>query len=110
MSEQTTSTIGSGTGHAGNQTLALAFFVLLAASVTAFSFLPNEGGVTAVILLLALFAVAGICTSFAFAAGLLRFSGRASRNDLTKLICDGNAEGQLVIGAGAKSFTRTKPI
>ena len=102
MSEQTTSTIGSGTGHAANQTLALAFFVLLAASVTAFSFLPNEGGVTAVILLLALFAVAGICTSFAIAAGLLRFSGRASRNDLTKLICDGNAEGQLVIGAGGK--------
>ena len=76
--------------------------MLLAATVTAFSFLPNEGGVTAVILLLALFAVAGICSSFAFAAGLLRFSGSTSRNDLTKLICDGNAEGQLVIGAGGK--------
>ena len=34
--------------------------------VTAFAFLPNEGGgVTAVILTLALFLVAGICTAFA---------------------------------------------
>ena len=102
MSEQTTSVIGRAAGRAGNQTLALAFFLALAGTVTAFSFLPNEGGVTAVILLLALFAVAGICASFAFAAGLLRFSGQASGNDVAKLVCDGNSEGLIVTGAGGK--------
>jgi two-component system cell cycle sensor histidine kinase/response regulator CckA len=102
MSEQTTSAIGRGTGGAGHPTLALAFFVLLAAVVAAFAFLPNEGGVNAVILLLALFAIAGICTSFALAAGLLRFSGQTSRNDVTKLISDGNTEGLIVTGAGGK--------
>jgi len=52
--------------------------------------------------LLALFAVAAFAPPSPSRQAFLRFSGRASRNDLTKLICDGNAEGQLVIGAGGK--------
>src|ERR1700716_2649642 len=102
MSEQTTSAIGRRTGNASHPILTLAFFMLLAGVAGAFSFLPNEGSVNAVILLLALFAIAGICTCFAFAAGLLRFSGQASRNDVTKLICDNNTDGLIVTGAGGK--------
>jgi two-component system cell cycle sensor histidine kinase/response regulator CckA len=102
MSEQTTTAIGRRAGGSGNQTLALAFFALLAGIGTAFSFLANQGGVTAVILVLALFAIAGICSSFAFAVGLLQFSGQASKNDVTKLICDGNIEALIVTDARGK--------
>src|SRR3984893_8153535 len=85
-----------------NPVLILAFALLLAGAIAAFSFLPNDEGTTLAILLLALFAVSGICASFAFAAGLLQFSGQASKNDVTKLICDGNTEGLIVTGAGGK--------
>ncbi|HUI20744.1 MAG TPA: response regulator [Methylocella sp.] len=102
MSEQITFAIGRETGPVGSQTLTLAFFILLVGAVAAFFFLPDESGVNAVILLLALFAIAGICTSFAFTVGLLRFSGQASRSDVTKLICDGKSEGLIVTSAGGK--------
>ncbi|MGH6862900.1 MAG: hybrid sensor histidine kinase/response regulator, partial [Methylocella sp.] len=71
----------------------------MAGAVAVAFFLRNDEGTTLAILLLALFAVAGICASFAFAAGLIQFFGQASRNDLTKLICDGNTEGLIVTGA-----------
>ncbi|MGH6819376.1 MAG: PAS domain-containing protein, partial [Methylocella sp.] len=90
------------TGRIGNPVLILAFALLLAGAIAAFSFLPNDEGTTLAILLLAAFAVAGICASFAFAAGLLQFSGQPSKNDVTKLICDGNTEGLIVTGAGGK--------
>jgi two-component system, cell cycle sensor histidine kinase and response regulator CckA len=90
------------TGRIGNPVLILAFALLLAGAIAAFFFLPNDEGTTLAILLLALFAVAGICASFAFAARLLQFSGQASKNDVTKLICDGNTEGLIVTGAGGK--------
>src|ERR1700730_7427482 len=90
------------TGRIGNPVLILAFALLLAGAIAAFSFLPNDAGTTLVILLLAVFAVAGVCASFAFAAAFLQFSGQASRNDVTKLICDGNTEGLIVTGAGGK--------
>jgi two-component system, cell cycle sensor histidine kinase and response regulator CckA len=89
-------------GHRGNLALILAYAVLIAGGAVAFSVLPNDEGTTLVVLLLALFAVAGFCAVFAFAAGLLQFSGQALRNDVTKLICDENTEGLIVTGAGGK--------
>ncbi len=89
-------------GYAGNPALILALAMLMAGAVAAFSFLPNDEGATLAVLLLALFAVAGICASFAFAAGLLQFSGQASKNDVPQLICDGNTEALIVTGAGGK--------
>ncbi|MGH6867540.1 MAG: cell cycle histidine kinase CckA [Methylocella sp.] len=86
-------------GYAGNLALILAFAMVMAGAVAVAFFLRNDEGTTLAILLLALFAVAGICASFAFAAGLIQFFGQASRNDLTKLICDGNTEGLIVTGA-----------
>jgi two-component system, cell cycle sensor histidine kinase and response regulator CckA len=89
-------------GYPGDLALILGFAVVMACAIVAFSFLPNDEGTTLVILLVALFAVAGFCATFAFAAGLLQFSGQASSNDVTKLICDGDAEGLIVTGAGGK--------
>ena len=86
-------------GYAANPALILAFATLLAGAVAATSFLPNDEGTVFAILLLGLFAVAGICACFAVAAGLLPFSGQALRNDVTKLVCDGNTEGLIVTGA-----------
>ena len=90
------------TGRIGNPVLILAFAMLMAGAVAAFSFLPNDEGATLAIVLLALFAVGGLCAFLAFAADLLQFSGQASRNDVAKLICDGNTEGLIVTGAGGK--------
>ncbi|MGH6813755.1 MAG: PAS domain-containing protein, partial [Methylocella sp.] len=87
-------------GYAGNLVLILALAMLMAGALAAFSLLPNDEGTNLVILLLALLAVAGICAFFAFAAGLLQISGQASRNDVTRVICDGNTEGLIVTGAG----------
>ncbi|MGH6793730.1 MAG: hybrid sensor histidine kinase/response regulator, partial [Methylocella sp.] len=87
-------------GYVGNPALILAFALLMAGAVAAFSFLSGDEGTTLAILLLALFAVAGICASFAVAMGLLQFSGQAQKNDVTKLICDGNIDGLIVTGAG----------
>src|ERR1700730_12758531 len=100
MSEQPAA-VGE-TRRVGNLALALAFALLMAGAVAAFFLLPDDEGTPLVILLLAVFAVAGICASFAFAAGLLQFSGQASKKEVTKLICDGNTEGLIVTGAGGK--------
>jgi two-component system cell cycle sensor histidine kinase/response regulator CckA len=45
---------------------------------------------------LALFGVAGVFSLFAYAVGLIQFSSRLPRNDVTKLIADTAAEGLLV--------------
>jgi len=100
MSEQTVSAIGREPVPAGTASIFI-FFVLLAAAVTAFLLLPNESSTSAIASLLALFAIAGICTSLAFTTGLLRFGGQAE-NDLTKLICDGNSEALIVTGSDGK--------
>src|SRR3984893_4086054 len=102
MSEQPASAAVRETGRIGNPVLILAFAMLLAGAVAAFSFLPNDEGATLAILLLTFFAVAGICACFAFAMGLLQFSAQASRNDVTELICDGNTEGLIVTDTGGK--------
>jgi two-component system cell cycle sensor histidine kinase/response regulator CckA len=85
-----------------NPVLILAFAVFLTGVGAVYSFLPNDPGTSLAILLLALFAVAGIGASFAFAVGFLQFSGQASKNDVAKLICDGATAGLIVTGAGGK--------
>jgi len=89
-------------GYPGNPVLFVAFALLMAGAVAAFSFLPTDECATLEILLLLLFALAGICGSFAFAMGVLQLSGQTSRSDVTKLVCDGNTEGLIVTGAGGK--------
>jgi len=102
MSEQTTSALGRMPGNASHSTLALVFFVLLAGSVTAFIFLPNENTVIDAIFWPVVFAVVAIGASIAHAAGVFQFSGAASRNDIPRLVCDGNTDGLIVTGGGGK--------
>jgi two-component system cell cycle sensor histidine kinase/response regulator CckA len=49
-----------------------------------------------VMLALAIFGVAGVFSLFAYAVGLIQFSSRVARNDITKLIADSTTEGLLV--------------
>ncbi|MGH6856339.1 MAG: hybrid sensor histidine kinase/response regulator, partial [Methylocella sp.] len=98
MSEQPATVRPS--GYAGNLALILAFAMVMAGAAAVSFFLPNDEGTALAILVLALFAVAGICAFIAFAAGLIQFFGEASRNDVTKLICDENTEGLIVTGPG----------
>lgn len=85
-----------------NPVLILAFAVFLTGAGAVYFFLFNDPGTSLAILLLALFAVAGIGASFAFAVGLLQFSRQASTYDVAKLICDGASAGLIVTGAGGK--------
>lgn len=102
MTEQPAFAAVRGIGRSGNLALPLLLSALLAGTVAAFSFFPDDQGANLVILLFGLFAIAGICVTFAFAAGLLQFSDRGPRNDVTKLICDGSADGLIVTAAGGK--------
>ncbi len=102
MSEQITSIFGGRRGRFINPTLALAFFIALAGTVTVISFATNDEGASSVILGLVLLAIAGIGVSFAWAAGLLQFPGQVSRNDLAKLICDASTDGLLLTSPHGK--------
>ncbi len=90
------------TARAGSPALVLLFAACLVVPVAAFSVLPKETAGTLVIGLLTLLAVIGIFGLFGYAVGFLQFSGRALRNDLTKLVCDSGPEGLLVCDADGK--------
>ena len=77
--------------------LLVAALSLAIVAVLAFYFMaPAELAPRFMMLALALFAVAGIFFLFAYAVGLIQFSPRAARNDVTKLIADASIEGLLV--------------
>jgi two-component system cell cycle sensor histidine kinase/response regulator CckA len=102
MSEQPISAAVDRTERAGSPGLILLFAVFLAAAAAAFSFLPKDQAAGLVIGLLAILSVVGIFGLFAFAAGILQFSGQSSKNDLTKIMCDGNPEGLIATDALGK--------
>ena len=84
------------TVRTGSPGLVLAFALCLLGAAVGFSFLQREEASRLVIGLLALLAVAGVFALFAYAVGFLQISGRAARNDITKLIADTNTDGLLV--------------
>jgi two-component system, cell cycle sensor histidine kinase and response regulator CckA len=90
------------TERTGSPGLVLLFAACLVVPIAAFSVLPKETAGTLVIGLLTLLAVVGIFGLFGYAVGFLQFSGRALRNDLTKLVCDSGPEGLLVSDADGK--------
>ncbi|MFZ1960363.1 MAG: PAS domain-containing protein [Methylovirgula sp.] len=90
------------TERTGSPGLVLLFAACLVVPVAAFSILPKETAGTLVIGLLTLLAVIGIFGLFGYAVGFLQFSGRALRNDLTKLVCDSGPEGLLVSNGDGK--------
>ncbi|KUL95803.1 histidine kinase [Bosea sp. WAO] len=80
-------------GHVG---IILLVAGLLVGAAIALGFIANEWAQPLILGLLALLSVVGVFCLFAFAIGLLQFSGRAARNDLTKIIVDGAEDGVVV--------------
>ncbi|MGW9331080.1 cell cycle histidine kinase CckA [Bosea sp. NPDC055594] len=80
-------------GHVG---IVLLVAGLLVGAAIALGFIANEWAQPLILGLLALLSVVGVFCLFAFAIGLLQFSGRAARNDLTKIIVDGAEDGVVV--------------
>ncbi|MBX9875657.1 MAG: PAS domain S-box protein, partial [Beijerinckiaceae bacterium] len=80
-------------GHIG---IILLVAGLLVGAAVALGFIANEWAQPLILGLLALLSVVGVFGLFAFAIGLVQFSGRAARNDLTKAIVDRADEGVVV--------------
>ncbi len=76
--------------------LVLALAVAILSVLGAYFFAPPAMAPRVVLVALALFGVAGIFFLFAYAVGLIQFSARAARNDVTKIIADSTTEGLLV--------------
>lgn len=75
----------------------LLFAGLLVGAAVALSFVASEQAQPFIVGLLALLAVAGVFSLFAFSIGLVQFAGPGARNDLTKLVCDTGAEGFIAV-------------
>ncbi|MGO9673106.1 MAG: cell cycle histidine kinase CckA [Methylocella sp.] len=88
-----------GQDRAGGLVAVLLFATLLAGAAAAFSLLPKAAAANLVTALLALLAAAGVFAIFAVAAGLLRFAGAASTEDLAKSICDGDPQAMIATDA-----------
>ena len=84
------------TERTGSPGLVLLLAAVLVGAVVAFSFLPRTDAGHLVMVLLVLLAIAGVLAAFAYAVGFLQFSGRTTRNDLTKTISDTAIDGLLV--------------
>ncbi|KFC67143.1 Multi-sensor hybrid histidine kinase [Bosea sp. LC85] len=69
---------------------------LLVGAAIALGFIANEWSQPLILGLLALLSVIGVFGLFAFSIGLVQFSGRAARNDLTKAIVDSADDGVVV--------------
>ncbi|MGL4974158.1 MAG: PAS domain-containing protein, partial [Bosea sp. (in: a-proteobacteria)] len=80
----------------GRVGLVLMLAGLLVGAAIALGFIANEWAQPLILGLLALLSVAGVFALFAYATGLVQFSGKAARNDLTKAIVDQTPDGLLV--------------
>jgi two-component system, cell cycle sensor histidine kinase and response regulator CckA len=79
----------------GNALLVLLLALLLVGALAASFYLSEEGRTQFVLWFLAALAAIGVLSLFLFAIGGLQWAGRSSRNDLTKIISDGSADGLL---------------
>jgi two-component system, cell cycle sensor histidine kinase and response regulator CckA len=102
MSDQPIPAVLDRTERSGSPGLVLLFAAFLVAIAAAFSLLPREQAANLIIGLLAFLAVIGIFALFAYAVGFLQFAGQATRNDVTKLVCDSGQEGLVVTEADGK--------
>jgi two-component system, cell cycle sensor histidine kinase and response regulator CckA len=102
MTDQPFSDPFATTDRVGNPALALIFAFFLAGAAALFALLPKEHAANVATALLTLLAAIGAFAVFAYAAGLLRFAGRASNDDIAALMCDGAPEGLIVTDGAAK--------
>ena len=79
--------------------MVLLLAVFLVGSALAFSMLPHDSAARLIVGLLAALAVIGVFALFAYAVGLVQFSGQAARNDVTKGIADAGLDGLIVADA-----------
>ena len=86
----------------GNALLVMLLAVLLVGSLTGSFYLSEDGRTHFLLWFLAVLAAVGVLGLFLVAIGALQFAGRASRNDLTKLITDGAHNGILVTDADGR--------
>jgi two-component system cell cycle sensor histidine kinase/response regulator CckA len=90
------------TGTSGSPGLLLLLATCLVAAAAAFSLLPKDNAATLILVMLAALAIIGVFALFAYAVGFVQLAGQASRNDLTKSICDSGPDGMLVTDATGK--------
>ena len=95
MIEKPASSAYDRTERPGSARLVLALAAALVGIMAVFFFAPAVAP-RFTILALAVFAVAGVFSLFAYAVGLLQLSTQAARNDVTKLLADSSDEGLLV--------------
>ncbi|QGM92978.1 PAS domain-containing protein [Methylocystis rosea] len=102
MSDRTEAAALGRSERPANVGLTLALVIALVAGVAAYYLTPSFLAPRVTILALAVFGVAGIFFLFAYAVGLIHFSGRVAGNDVTKLIADTSGEGLLVTRGDAR--------
>ncbi len=90
------------TPRSGSAALLLVLAGVLVGAAIALSLLATEKAQPLIVGLLALLAVVGVFALFAGAVGIIEFSGRALRNDLTKAIADSALEGMLVVDSDGR--------
>lgn len=71
-------------------------FVLVSTAVFLL-FLGRDKADPYIVAVLAALAVIGVFALFSYASGVIEFAGRASRNDLTKVLADTGAEGMSIV-------------
>jgi two-component system cell cycle sensor histidine kinase/response regulator CckA len=84
------------TERTGSPLLLVLLALFLMGAALSYSLLPQDQAGRLTLTLLALLALVGLVCLFFYAVGFLQLSGHATRNDITKLIADTNAEGLLV--------------
>ncbi|WP_150287588.1 cell cycle histidine kinase CckA [Rhabdaerophilum calidifontis] len=81
----------------GSPALLLLITFVVVGGMLGFVYLDESQHALFLTLFLAGFAALGVLAAFLYAVGVLQWSGRAARNDLTKAIIDTAAEGHLVV-------------
>lgn len=81
----------------GSAGLVLALAVAIVSVLAVYFLAPATVAPRFLMLALALFGVAGVFFLFAYAVGIIQFSAKVARNDVTKLVADTTGEGLLVI-------------
>jgi two-component system, cell cycle sensor histidine kinase and response regulator CckA len=96
MTETSSSSVIDHSDRPGRIGLLLVIAGLLVGAAIALGFIANEWAQPLILGLLGLLSVVGVFSLFAFAIGQVQFSGKATRDDLTKAIVDTSTTAILV--------------
>ncbi|MCX7900285.1 MAG: PAS domain-containing protein, partial [Methylocystis sp.] len=96
MTDRTGSPAFDRSERPSNVNLVAALAIAIVAAPAVYFFAPASLGPRLMMLGLALFAVAGVFSLFAYAVGLIQFTNRSARNDVTKLLADSSPDCMLI--------------